>query len=91
MSWRLNSCCTCSRVLVKARKLAREEAERRAREHVANRTRELAEMRARRAREQAGEGCYFLVFVALFSFSWDYSRNTGLIEKVSPCRAQGRG
>eukprot|EP01052_Picozoa_sp_SAG31_P034471 SAG31_NODE_4033_length_3648_cov_1.803043_5_plen_94_part_00 len=31
----------------------------------------------------AGEECYFLVFVGLFSFSWDSSRNAGLIEKVS--------
>eukprot|EP01052_Picozoa_sp_SAG31_P014936 SAG31_NODE_945_length_10834_cov_16.777084_3_plen_101_part_00 len=35
-----------------------------------------------------GEGCYLLVSVGLFSFSWDYSRNTGLIEKVSPCRVR---
>eukprot|EP01052_Picozoa_sp_SAG31_P022211 SAG31_NODE_1755_length_7344_cov_7.207039_9_plen_104_part_00 len=32
----------------------------------------------------AGEECYSLVFVRLFSFSCDSSRNTGLIEKVPP-------
>eukprot|EP01052_Picozoa_sp_SAG31_P024732 SAG31_NODE_2123_length_6401_cov_4.982069_8_plen_163_part_00 len=30
------------------------------------------------AKKVAGEGCYFLVFVGLFSFLWDQSRNTGL-------------
>eukprot|EP01052_Picozoa_sp_SAG31_P012229 SAG31_NODE_709_length_12683_cov_17.695248_8_plen_170_part_00 len=34
-----------------------------------------------------GEECYFPVLVGLLSFSWDSSRNAGLIQKVSPCRA----
>eukprot|EP01052_Picozoa_sp_SAG31_P007329 SAG31_NODE_349_length_17243_cov_7.408248_4_plen_324_part_00 len=34
-----------------------------------------------------GEGCYFLVFVQLFEkYGTLIERNTGLIEKVSPCR-----